>query len=545
VSKILRRKDEEQKSARSMNFDNRYALRILKGWFQNLSIELPFALPARALLLSIFVALATLPPGIQAEAPVAAPAKRTGNLEAESARQDFRIMQSIFSQAHATAFAQIPRPPLPDLFKGKKNVSIRDFVMQVLSYYRGLQVDHTGLGFSPELIESLGLKTALFPFPLKFFEGRAFFDCTYQEISFGTELLKINGQPLADLFKRFNTFTPILNAQGRSDDYRLGESFSFLYYILEGPHSRWQLTLSDGGKTREVVVDTADGSGTAFVPRKSMAQPKYAQPVHIMFNPQLRAAYLALNTFMPSGKELDSVDSWNTMLYAFHREAAQRKVENLVIDLRVNRGGVMLFSAVAASWFVEQRIEDKSRSRARSRVLPYREYVHAVNSMAVSEQILHDTEEHLQNAFGDRMVGGYFETRHSEARYLTLIPVEQAHRFRRIYLLVSRATYSAAVNFARLVKLGHPNTILVGEETGSPGDGHSAEILVTYKLPHTGLLFEIPLVQVQFNPVVPRQEKGRGLMPDIVSVETPTDFLLGRDAQLEAVSAMMQRQVEP
>jgi hypothetical protein len=58
-------------------------------------------------------------------------------------------------------------------------------------------------------------------------------------------------------------------------------------------------------------------------------------------------------------------------------------------------------------------------------------------------------------------------------------------------------------------------------------------------------MFEIPLVQVQFNPVVPRQEKGRGLMPDIVSVETPTDFLLGRDAQLEAVSAMMQRQVEP
>ncbi|GAB4423853.1 MAG: hypothetical protein OHK0011_04010 [Turneriella sp.] len=507
--------------------------------------NIAFSFPAVcAALLFLFLLVGFLP-ALWAEARVATAQKNSGNLATESARQDFRIMQSIFSQAHATAFAQIPKPPLPDLFAGKKNVSIRDFVTRVLGYYRGIQVDHTGLGFSPELIESLALKTALFPFPLKFFQGRAYFDCAYKEISFGAELLKINGQPLPELFKRFHAFTSIITEQGKSDDYRLGESFSFLYYMAEGPRSRWQLTLSDGATQREVVIDTADGSGNAFVERKSMAQPNYAQPVYIMFNPQLKAAYLALNTFMPSGKNLDSIESWNNMLYAFHREAAQRKVENLVIDLRVNRGGVMLFSAAAASWFVERRIEDKSRSRARSRILPYREYIHAVNSMAASEQILLDTEKHLQTAFGEKMIDGYFETRRSEARYLTLTPVEQAHRFRRIYLLVSRATYSAAVNFARLVKLGNANAILVGEETGSPGDGHSAEILVTYKLPHSGLLFEIPLVQVQFNPLVPRQEKGRGLMPDTVRAETPADFLLGRDAQLEAVSEMMQRPAEP
>ena len=512
---------------------------------QNLWVKRTIALPIKAALASLFLAFAIFLPGIQAEVPVAAAKKSIGNLEAESARQDFRIMQSIFSQAHATAFAQIPKPPLPDLFKEKKIVSVRDFVTRILGYYRGIQVDHTGLGFSPELIESLGLKTALFPFPLKFFQGRAYFDCAYKEISFGAELLKINGQPLAEVFKRFNTFTSILNEQGKSDDYRLGESFSFLYYMVEGPRSQWQLTLSDGGTSREVVVDTADGSGTAFVARKSMDQPNYAQPVYIMFNPQLKAAYLALNTFMPSGKDLDSIESWNNMLYAFHREAAQRKVENLVIDLRVNRGGVMLFSAAAASWFVERRIDDKSRSRARSRVLPYREHVHAVNSMAVSEQILLDTEKYLQTGFADKMSEGYFETRRSEARYVTLTPIEQAHRFRRIYILVSRATYSAAVNFARLVKLGNAQTVLVGEETGSPGDGHSAEILITYKLPYSGLLFEIPLVQVQFNPLVPKQEKGRGLLPDIVSAETPADFLSGRDAQLEAVSELMQKTVEP
>lgn len=452
-------------------------------------------------------------------------------------------MQAIFAQAHATAFAQIPKTPLPDLFADKKHIAIRDFIARVLRYYRDLQVDHTGLGFSPELIESLNLKTALFPFPLKFFQGRAYFDCAYRDIPFGAELVAINGRTLPELLQHFAAITQIANPSGASDDYRLSENFSFLYYIAKGPSSRWELRLSNKGQTAEFIVDTSDGSGVAFVPRKSAELPYRTKPIYVMFNPQLRAAYLAINTFMPAGKDLDSIESWNEALFHFHREAAQQNAENLVIDLRANRGGVMLFSAAAAAWFVEQRVEDKSRSRARVRMLPYHEAVHAINSIAATETMLRETEQHLQTDFSDKMLHGYFDTRHPKARYLTLSPIPQAHRFRKIYILLSRATYSAAVNFARLVKLGNAKTVFVGEETGSPGDGHSAEIIVTYRLPNTGLLFEIPLVQVEFNPTTPGQEKGRGLKPDIASADTVFDFLSGRDTELDLVSELMAQQV--
>jgi hypothetical protein len=476
----------------------------------------------------------------------ATPQGASGVIEVRGAREDFRIMQAIFSQAHATAFMQIPNSAAPDLFADTKKsrtntVSVREFISRVLQYYRGIRVDHTGLGFSPELMETLGLKTALFPFPLKFLQGRAYFDCEYNEIRYGAELLQINGQSLPEIIQRINTVTIVLNENGQSDDYRLTESFPYLYYLLEGPRMQWQLALKTGDSVKEVLVDTSDASWPRVIVRKSLDRSIYKEQITAMFNAELHAAYLAINSFMPSRKILDSVESWDDTLYNFHRDAAERKVENLVIDLRINRGGVMLFSAAAARWFIETRVEDKSRSRARSRVLPYREYVHAINSMAATEQIVRETEQHLQTGFADKMTEGYFETRRSNARYMTLAPLERAHRFRRIYILISRTTYSAAVNFARLVKLGNPRAVLVGEETGSPGDGHSAEILITYKLPHSGLLFEIPLVQVLFNPLVPKQQKGRGLMPDIVSAETPADFVSGRDTQLEAVSAMMQK----
>jgi hypothetical protein len=104
-------------------------------------------------------------------------------------------------------------------------------------------------------------------------------------------------------------------------------------------------------------------------------------------------------------------------------------------------------------------------------------------------------------------------------RGFELTPVQQAHAFKKVYILTGPATYSAAVNFARLVRLGNSNAVIVGEETGSPGDGHSAEILLTYKLPASGLLFEIPLVRVAFAPVVAGQKPARGLCPILSSLK--------------------------
>lgn len=464
---------------------------------------------------------------------------RAAGISRDQAMRDFRAMQTIFAQAHATAFAQMPQGSVPDLFAGSKQVSIRDFVTRVLGYYRGIHVDHTGLGFSPDLVEDLGLKAALFPFPLRFFDGRAFFDCEYNNIGFGAELLQINGKSLADALAEMNAFVPLRNDAQQWDDHRLTESFSFLYFMAKGAVSKWTVGVKTGDQMRTVTVDTGDGSGAAFVPRKSAAEPSHAQPLYIMFNPQLKAAYLAINTFMPSGNQLDSIESWNNHLNMFHREADLKKSENLVIDLRANRGGVMLFSAAAATWFIEKPVEDKSRSSARSRLLPYPEFVQAINGMAATEPNLKGLEEHLQASFADKMTNGYFETRDATARYRSLKPIVQAHRFKKIFVLLSPATYSAAVNFARLIKLGNANVQLVGEETGSPGDGHSAEFIITYKLPESGLLFEIPLVRVKFDPTLPGQPQGRGLKPDISLRETAADFSSGRDGLLEAVSRMM------
>lgn len=476
----------------------------------------------------------------RAVAPEAAtqPAKsRRNGIEAGLATADFKTMHAIFAQAHASAFRQVPAGDSPDLFKDAGTVSIRDFVIRALRYYRDLKVDHTGLGFSPELIHELGLRNAMFPFPLKFFAGRAYFDCEYHDIPFGSEMTHINGRALTEIMADMDKVSSARNKAGKWDDFRLEENFSFLYYMARGEEKEWNITVLPPGETkpRMVLYRLREGGNPPLVLRRSAASTLYQQPITTLFNPNLKLAYIAINSFVPSGNQLDTVDSWHNHLNLFHLEAKARNPENLVIDLRMNRGGIMLFSAVAAQWFIEEGLADQSTSRARTRVLPYRELVQAINGQAANAAALGEAEKHLQTFFGDKMEDGYFGTRKAEARFLELKPIPVAYRFKRIFVLIGPATYSSAVNFARYLKIANKNVILVGEETGSPGDGHSAEILVMYRLPATGLLFEIPLVRVQFSPVAFKQQPGRGLSPDMVVSESAADFVAGRDTVLDAV----------
>lgn len=500
--------------------------------FKRVSVRrLKAFLPARGFTrLAVFVSLAAL--------LYAAPApNRRNGIAAALATADFKTMHTIFAQAHASAFKQVPAGESPDLFKDSGTVSIRDFVIRALRYYRDLKVDHTGLGFSPELINELGLRNALFPFPLKFFAGRAYFDCEYHDIPFASEMTHINGRTLAEILTDMDKVSATRNKAGKWDDYRLEENFSFLYYMARGEEKEWNITVvpPGEGKPRIVAYRLREGGNPPLVLRRSASSSLYQQPITTLFNPSLKLAYIAINSFVPAGNQLDTVDSWHNHLNLFHQEAKARNPENLVIDLRMNRGGIMLFSAVAAQWFIEDPLADQSTSRARTRVLPYRELVQAINGQAANGAALGEAEKHLQTFFGDKIQDGYFDTRKADARFLELKPIPVAHRFKRVFVLIGPATYSSAVNFARYLKIANKNAILVGEETGSPGDGHSAEILVMYKLPATGLLFEIPLVRVLFSPLALQQLPGRGLMPDLPVAENAADFVSGRDTVLEAV----------
>jgi hypothetical protein len=458
----------------------------------------------------------------------------------ESAMRDFRIMNALFSRAHATAFQQIPDGELPDIFAGKQKIELKDFISGVLGYYKTLHVDHTALGLSTATMDELKLKTGGFPFPLRFFGARAFLDAQYGDLPFGAEVTQINGRTIPELLQRLDNFPGVRRTDGSWNSFRLSEQFEMLHYLTEGIREKWEISFLVKGKKVDFEFDRAK-QGSALVPRRSYSKEYFRKPIFAMYRDTDRVAYLAINTFMPKGTGSQDIRTWMQYMEKFAAECGQHKSDKLILDLRLNRGGLMLLSAAAAQWFIEGRVADRAVSSTHTRLLPYKEFAVAINGQPTNEKALQGLESYLQKDFADRSNQGYFSTRRADARFLNLVPEAKRHRFKKIIVLIGPATYSAGVNFARLIKIGNAHAELLGSETGSPGDGHSAELLITYRLPESQILFDVPLARVRFSPLVPGQVSGKSLRPDIEIIETIEQFQTGKDTVLDRALVELQK----
>ena len=467
---------------------------------------------------------------LAAKAPQSRP-----DLTADAARRDFKIMNAIFARSHATAFKQIPAREAPDIFKDLESVSLGEFIGRILAYYGRIHVDHTMIGFSPELIGAHGLKARFFPLPLRFFGSRAFLDIQYKDLPLGVEITHINGRAMADIISGFAGFPRAASGVSQWDSYYLGEQFASWYFLTGNAAAPWKLAyLGLNSEKPGLISVDPPVDGTPL--RRASTDREYFKPVlHSMFLDEKKIAYFAINSFMPAGSPYNTLESWMQYFGQFNTEARRRGAKTLILDLRENRGGVMHLAAASAGWFTHTPITDQSESSVHTRLLPYREFAIAINGQRAKPADFDKLEKYLQTEFADTIQDGYFATRNRDARHVTIAPLHDAYRFEKIYVLIGHSTYSAAVYFARLLKLAHPNVVLAGAETGSAGDGHSAETLVTYRLPESGIFFDVPLARVRFAPLLPGQVPGKGLKPDLMLADTLADFRSRRDAVLEEV----------
>lgn len=457
------------------------------------------------------------------------------DLTADAARRDFKIMNAIFARSHATAFKQIPAREAPDIFKDLETVSLGEFIGRILGYYGRIHVDHTMIGFSPELIEAHGLKARFFPLPLRFFGARAYLDTRYKNLPLGVEVTHINGKAMSDIVAGFTGFPRAASGVSDWDSYYLGEQFASWYFLTGNTAAPWKIGYL-GPTSESTEFFSVDPPADGVPLKRASTDRDYFKPVlHSMFLDEKKIAYFAINSFMPAGSPYNTLESWMQYFGQFNTESRRRGAKTLILDLRENRGGVMHLAAASAGWFTHTPITDLSESSVHTRLLPYREFAIAINGQRAKPADFDKLEKYLQTEFADTIQDGYFATRNADARHVRILPLNDAYRFDKIYILVSHTTYSAAVYFARLLKLAHPNVVLTGAETGSAGDGHSAETLVTYRLPESGILFDVPLARVRFAPLLPGQIPGKGLKADLPLADTLGDFRGRRDAVLEEV----------
>ncbi|OJV22562.1 MAG: hypothetical protein BGO21_05235 [Dyadobacter sp. 50-39] len=368
-------------------------------------------------------------------------------------------------------------------------MSLIEFNNLVRFAVSALECGHTSSNLPGELMERYAAAVPMFPLKIWFANSRAFVLCSKDEnVPTGCEILSIDGEPIEKIRRKLMLY---LASDGRIQTKKNAtlnnDAFAFLYNLIYGVKTAYQVSLStEGGNPREVRLKPAKFENTLCPAYKTGSNGK---PLEIAY-PATAQAILTIRTFSKERIE-NAGQNFPTFLQTIFQELNQRKINNLIIDLRGNGGGDDIYGALLYSYLTAE---------------PFR-YFSALESKSKPVMTAQDHPG------------------------LAVQQASKNHFLQNAIVLIDGKTFSTAADFCAVAR-SSGRAVFVGEETGGGYEGNNSGGTVRETLPHSGLQIAIPTARYS-NAVNPVKTPGRGIIPEFALIPTITDVLEGRDVQLE------------
>jgi len=351
-------------------------------------------------------------------------------------------------------------------------------------------------------------------------------------IGAGDELLAIDGHSARQTVA---AMMPYLRADGSSDGKRLRQlnhdrpdysMMDVVFPLLAPPkQGKYRLTVRHGnGKPRTVSATamTLAARTAALVPA-TPAQPSEAWRLRI----DGERAVMTLPTFSVYRSKFD----WEAFFADSFAELNSKRVRHLVIDIRDNEGGDGAIALGLLSYLVSTSttyVSDQSVTmyeRIPERLLGY---------LDTWDKRFYDRSGQVDR-IDDGPQAGRLRFRPNASKVSEIAP--RPERFTgKTWMLVGPENSSATFALARLTKRLGAAT-LVGQPTGGNERGLNGGQLAWVNLPHSGVAVDIPLLAQSYTATTP----DAAITPDLVVARTFAARAAGRDQEMEAVAAAMQR----
>jgi hypothetical protein len=477
----------------------------------------------------LFFGVSTMAQKKLANAPKIAPAKLL---------QDLQTLHKVLEQNHPSMYWYTPKDSMDIYFSAalaavKDSMSVWAFRTVVASYLANIKCGHTSVLFSPKLTKLYAAyKYPQFPLQLKVWKDSAVvIGNLYTKDSIlkrGTIVTAINQLPIKPLV---DSIYSIISTDGNSINFKsqvLTNNFSGWYKARFGnTDSLYQISYIDSAGHAKTT------SIAAYVPPKPKkdslsksnvvsSKTKTPKPVPIkkwtlLVDSTANTAFMNLSSF--SGK------GFRKFIRRSFRTIQNRGVKNLVIDLRSNGGGEIKNSTLLTQYISDHsfKIADSVVAKNRGiRKIPMSSYLDVMGYALAKVMISKKASD-----------GGFHINRYEKHYYQ---PVTKNHFDGHVYILQGGFTFSASTLFTSpLIK--QKNVTIVGEETGGGYYGNSAILIPNIKLPHSKLLFRLPLYRMVMDKTRP---KGGGVIPNVLVEPSSYAIKLGVDNKLEAVKKMIQ-----
>jgi C-terminal processing protease CtpA/Prc len=483
-------------------------------------------LTAIALAIGCSVAAAVSP------APMVQP---TGALTPEQASQDVRVLRRAMTALHPALTKYRKQPEIDAAFarfdtRGSAARNVAEMYLAATELAAAIRCGHT---WTNVLNQRDAMKKALLdaadklPFTMTFVEDRWLVLASVDKsIATGDEVVSIDGVGARDIAARM---MPYLRADGSSDGKRLmqlnhdREDFSMMDIV-------WPLLMPPMDDSYRLDVRRADGrvetirvQATTIAARQSglNAQGIRASSEDWQFRVEKNVGVLTMPTFSFWRSKFD----WVKFLDSTFADLDDRKIPNLIIDIRANEGGDGAIGTKLLSYLLSKPYSYTSdQSISAYERVPYV----LVKYLDTWDYGFFDRTGKVEKISDGPNAGRYiFKPRAFGQR--TIDPAKTPYAGR-TYLMVGAENSSATFMLADFAKKSGAAT-LVGQITGGNQRGLNGGELAWVTLPNSGVAVDIPLLAATYQASTP----DASVVPDIVVKRTFSARVAGRDQEMEAV----------
>ncbi|WP_337044078.1 S41 family peptidase [Emticicia sp. 17c] len=468
---------------------------------------------------------------------------------AEQIKDDLTKLKTEIEKYHPDPYKYISKEKYQSLYDSivptiKGRLTLREAYFTLLPMVQAIGCGHTHMILDKRLLSknpSGSDRPKYFPFSVRLINNQLLVSRNYsaeKKITRGTEILAIDGQPVKEILQNLE-HKSYYNGDGinlNARKYYTIREFRKLYYIWKGEQDSFLISYRKQGqeKPKTIKIEAKD---TYFM--EKMLETRYpdvdedttGMVSYRVIDSTQKVALVDVRSFMYDFKNIGKGNFEGETKKIF-RKLEENKIENLILDLRGNSGGLLEYSIFLLRYFTNQPFEayrlgfrDESLQKLKQ---DYKKYDGVYAREAASR---------LNTEFSVRSSDGFLESKYAQKQR----PHDEFRFNKNVYVLMNGGTFSAA---ALLVSKLHNMGVgtYIGMGCGGAYDGCSAAQFSTIQLPNTSLEIYLPLGKISYNIDAEKYNKPI-LQPDFEVNANLDDFLKNEDTVLKFTLDLIKNKV--
>lgn len=384
------------------------------------------------------------------------------------------------------------------------------------------------------------------PFHIKVIDGKLYLfnDCSNSLIPNGSHILSINGKSDNEIL---NTVLSGIPADGYIETRKIKlleryffsafQGFDLYYYLFVDRSNNFKIDYLPFGSN---IKKTVSVTGISSEERQKMLLTKYNIDEQIWFktpSPKFEIDSIskcAVITISRSFYDKEIDPNFDSLLSSAFHIIKEKKIENLVLDLRNNEGGDEYQQMELMSYLYDKPF--KLYQNIYLSNLDFRPLKPVIIEKDTSTLLFNNDDEYMRKINENLWINNYDYSDNLQLKE----PKTDVFKGN-LYVLMNGACFSSAADLISDLKKT-TNATFIGEESGGAFEGPTGGDNIVIQLPNSKIMIRIsPNIQIGY--MYQKHPIGRGVLPTYPINYTIDDLLQHKDLEMEFAKKLIQGEV--